>query len=511
MTPEEIVQAVVNQSKFMTRPVYRGQADADWQPESGAVRRLRNAYSEDFPVDENDLQRLVDEYQKEKLIMPMQIIDGNNSFSDLQRLSVLQHQGAATGLLDFTEYLLVALWFACKKLPDKDKDAKIFVLDIGNPQIARNGRSLADPFDAGQMTVYYEPDRSLGARIIAQQSIFVICNPRIPDQHLLSIVIPQASKEPLKNYLTQLGLSKIALFGDVPGLAAANTTSIPLQRKRSPKPEQIRDRGNRAYQTGRYEDALAAYELYAETMPHVAQPHCLKGDALAALRRFKDAEQAYTKAIKNIEKPIYLSEYIIENPEFIANIMRHALFYNRGNARAATDNHLGAVEDFGTSLQHGYGSKRDVLKNRGNSKFALHMFTEAYQDFEAAALEREGSDTALAMGNCKVMMGEFENALQWYLSGIDIGSEGASSYCRKNAQQLHWILKTLDGLEFQVRHEGSIVFVEASHLRGPPRRIPIAGNSGNTGNIPSGMVTAHGGEGYEGMDGFAVVIGPPAS
>ena len=135
MTPEEIVQAVVGQSRSMTRPVYRGQADADWQPESGAVRRLRQAYGEDFPVDETDLRNLVAEYHKEQLITPMQVIDGT-SLSDLQRLSVLQNQGAATGLLDFTEYLLVALWFACTELPDKD--AKIFVLDIGNPQIARN-------------------------------------------------------------------------------------------------------------------------------------------------------------------------------------------------------------------------------------------------------------------------------------------------------------------------------------------------------------------------------------
>ena len=31
MTPEEIVQSVVGQSLTMTQPVYRGQADADWE------------------------------------------------------------------------------------------------------------------------------------------------------------------------------------------------------------------------------------------------------------------------------------------------------------------------------------------------------------------------------------------------------------------------------------------------------------------------------------------------
>lgn len=503
MTPEEIVQAVAGQSRSMTRPVYRGQEDADWQPESGAVRRLRHAYGKDFPVDESDLQSLVTEYHKEQLIMPMQVIDGA-SLSDLQRLSMLQHQGAATGLLDFTESLLVALWFVCTKLPDKD--GKIFILDIGNPQIVRNSRSMKNPFDAGQMTVYYEPDRSLGARVIAQQSVFVICNPLIPDQHLMSTIIPQASKEPLQNYLMQLGLSKTALFGDIPGLAAANTTDTLLQRTGPPKPEQLRDRGNRAYQAGQYNDALAAYELYVDALPNVAQPHCLKGDALAALRRFEDAELAYTAAIENLERPIYLGSQIVENEEFISNMMRHGLYYNRGNVRAATDDHRGAVEDFDIALQHSDGAKRNVLKNRGNSKFALRRFAEAYQDFEAASLEREGSDAALAMGNCKVMTGEFEDALQRYLSGTDAKPEGSAVHCRANAEQVRRILEVLDGNEFEIRQERAVVFVEAAHVGGQLLHFPIAGNQGNTGNIPSGMVTMHGGEGYEGMDGFAVVI-----
>ena len=508
MTPEEIVQAVVGRSRSMTRPIYRGQANADWQPESGAVRRLRHAYGEDFPVDESDLRNLVTEYHKEQLIMPMQVIDGT-SLSDLQRLSVLQHQGAATGLLDFTENILVALWFACTELPDKD--ARIFVLDIGNPQVTRNSRSLANPFDAGQMTVYYEPNRSLGARIIAQQSVFVICNPLIPDQHFMSIVVRQASKEPLQQYLTGLGLSRIALFGDISGLATANTTGTPLQRTGPPKPEQLRDRGNRAYQAGRYDDALAAYELYVEALPNVAQPHCLKGDALAALRRMEDAEQSYTTAIENLDRSIYLGGHVIQNQKLIADMMRFALYYNRGNARAATGDHRGAVEDFDLALDHGDGRKRYVLKNRGNSKFALQLFEEAYQDFEAVSLEREESDVALAMGNCKVKMGEFEDALRRYVSGADARPEGSAAHCRENAEQVRRILEVLEGNEFEVRHLRNTVFVEAAHVQGEPVHFPIAGNQGNAGNTPSGMVMADGGEGYEGMHGFAVVIAPAAS
>ena len=508
MTPEETVQAVVGQSQTMTRPVYRGQADADWEPESGAVHRLRKAYGENLPVDEGELRNLVAEYHRERLIMPMQVIDGAD-LSNLQRLSVLQHQGAATGLLDFTENPLVALWFACTEEPDND--ARVFLLDIGDPQVARNGRTLDNPFDAGQVVVYYEPDRSLGARIVAQQSVFVICNPIIPAQHLKSVVVPQSSKGPLQDYLTRLGLSQTSLFGDIPGLAAANTRRTLLQRTEPLTPEQHRDRGNRAYQAGRYDDALVAYEAYGAALPDVAQPYCLKGDALAALGRFEEANLAYTRAIENLDRPIYLGKQVVVNREFVGPMMSRALYYNRGNVRAAAGDHPGAVADFDTAVQHGDAPKRDVLKNRGNSKFALEMFAEAHKDFEAAWLEREGSDVALAMGNCKVIAGEFEGALQQYLSGTGTEPEGSAAHCRENAEQVRRILETLNGRAFKTRHEGVIVFIETAHVQGTPAHFPFAANQGNTGNIPSGMVAARGGKGYKGAKGFAVTIVPPAS
>ena len=220
MIPEDVVQAVVELSEGMSRPVYRGQAKARWKLQSGALRRLQDAFGEDFPEDENELRKLVDRYHKEQLIMPMEVMDGA-TLSDLQRLSVLQHQGAATGLLDFTEYPLVALWFACAEW--SEKDGKVFVLDIGNPQVAQNARLMTDPFSTEQVVVYYEPDRSLGARIIAQQGVFVICNRHVPEQYLKSVTVPWKSKARLRGYLKGLGLSEVMLFGDIPGLAAANT------------------------------------------------------------------------------------------------------------------------------------------------------------------------------------------------------------------------------------------------------------------------------------------------
>ena len=435
--------------------------------------------------------------------MPMEVIDGA-SLSDLQRLSILQHQGAATGLLDFTEQPLVALWFVCTELPKEN--GRVFILDIGDHQVARNARQMPDPFDADSVVVYYEPDRSLGARIIAQQSVFVICNPKMPDQFIDSIEIPKQSKEPLQKYLIHLGLSEITLFGDIPGLAAANTTRTRLQHIGPLSPGQYRDRGNRAFQAGRYDDALSAYQSYAEAMPNVAQPYCLKGDALAALGRFEEAKLAYTQAINNLDYPLYLSGRVITSRELMGNFMSGFLYYNRANVQAATGDHNAAVVDFDTALQCGYHHKRSLLLNRGNSKLAMEMIVEAHEDFEAAWSERQGSDAALAMGNCKVALGKFEEALQRYLDGSAAEADKSASHCQQNAEQVRRILSALDGCDYQVRKQGRSVLVETTCAN---EFFPFVGNQGNTGNVSSGMVSVPGGKGYEGMWGFVVVFVPP--
>lgn len=505
VTPADIVDKILDGAKGMSRPAFRGQAEADsWELRSGAVDRLVKAYGDYILEDENGLRKLVSQYHKD-LILQMEVVDGER-MPDLQRLSILQHHGGATGLLDFTESLLVALWFACKDRPDED--AKVFILDIGDHQVAVNGRRLSeeDLFNTEQV-VYYEPDRSLSPRIVAQQSLFVICNPpSVPDLHLKSVVIPKEIKGPIAEYLKGLGLTEENLFRDVPGLASANTRHTPLRAKLTLAPEQCRDLGNRAYQAARYADALAHYRAYAEALPDVAQPYCLIGDTLAALQRFQEAIDAYTRAIERIAHPIDLGPGVAGHWEAVGPFMLHTLHYNRGNAHAAIGNHTQAVSDYDSALEHGNRLRRNVLFNRGNSKYVLEHYEEAFGDFEAAWTEREGSDVAHSMGNCKVLMGEFTEGLERYLDGIRIGQpESSAIHCRHHAEHLNRLLGALAGSDHEVRREGHVVFVEAD---GECATFPFVGNTGNVGNTPSGMVNAPGGEGFEGGTGFAVVMVP---
>jgi len=162
VTPQEIIDQVLDEANGMSRPAYRGQAKAAWRLLLGAVDRLMRAYGDDVLEDQKRLRELVSNYHK-GLIVRMKVVDGMPT-DDLQRLSILQHQAAATGLLDFTESPLVALWFACEDEPDED--GKVFMLDIDDHQVA-NGRKLNDQEVLGmERLLYYEPDRSLGSRIV---------------------------------------------------------------------------------------------------------------------------------------------------------------------------------------------------------------------------------------------------------------------------------------------------------------------------------------------------------
>ena len=102
MSADEVIRAVCCVSRGMTRPAFRGQANSEWALRSGAVRRVLKAHGEELLSHVSLLQDLVREYHRDELLLPMETMAGKGS-TDLQKLSTLQHLGAGTGLLDFTE------------------------------------------------------------------------------------------------------------------------------------------------------------------------------------------------------------------------------------------------------------------------------------------------------------------------------------------------------------------------------------------------------------------------
>jgi len=141
---------------------------------------------------------------------------------DWERLSLAQHFGLPTRLLDWTANPLAALYFTVEANPGADGEL------IALRAIARIPETTLDssPFSVNTPMKFYL--NIITPRIRSQEALFVICsdieNPL--DQNLRSdwkierLQIPKEKKDSLRYELYRIGIHKSSLFPDLEGLAA---------------------------------------------------------------------------------------------------------------------------------------------------------------------------------------------------------------------------------------------------------------------------------------------------
>lgn len=111
---------------------WRGQPNIDWKIDSGAVRRLRrkeNTYPNPDSIAENDIC-----YYEKSLIAHarknMFDFDFNHRrITDFELLAKLQHNGAATRLVDFSKNALIGLFFCTNDQQYKDNFGLLLGVD----------------------------------------------------------------------------------------------------------------------------------------------------------------------------------------------------------------------------------------------------------------------------------------------------------------------------------------------------------------------------------------------
>jgi hypothetical protein len=142
--------------------------------------------------------------------------------NDWEWLSLAQHHGLPTRMLDWTYNPLVALYFAVEA--DEDSDGKLYALRATRKTSDRLVPS--SPFKIDKPVKLFP--NIISPRIRAQEGVFVVCErvespldevlPTgwVVEEHL----VPSAKKADLRYELFRLGVHASSLFPDLDGLSA---------------------------------------------------------------------------------------------------------------------------------------------------------------------------------------------------------------------------------------------------------------------------------------------------
>ena len=329
--------------------LYRGQPESHWPVNCSAVRRLTGFATNPIENQLIDhllvgyLEYLIDKARRRGLIPS----DLGESATDLEIMAHLQHQGAATGLIDFTRQPLAALWFACNEL--SGKDGAVYVLPHSEVAEIKRRDALEKKIQSfyGENKLWSWEPPLLGNRIVAQGSVFVFGVLAIPLTKMEKLTIPAASKNSVLSELeTVYGINEEELFPDFSGYAIANSSKKAFNVARTIDywKEQIdsaNDGGEKAEAHFRCGVAFSAIQEYEEAIGHYDEAICIDPQFAEAYNNrgiIKDELGRYDEAIADFDEALRI------DPQY-------ATAYN---SRGATKGKLGryeeAIADFDEAL-----------------------------------------------------------------------------------------------------------------------------------------------------------------
>ena len=381
---------------------YRGLANAAWEVSASAWRRIES--SDNIAPSASVFQRSITQLLDNAGLCGFNQ-DQGKTLSDLELLATLQHNGAATCLIDFTTNPLIALWFACQEEPRES--GKVVAMPTDDIELFstvsyQNLKKPIEEFLYKDNKLWKWIPSPLSNRIVAQQSIFVFGEGEIQEQRYEKVTIDGSSKKEISAELEKrFGITEQHLFNDSTGYALSNAHDKPYTDYTE---EDYFNSGVEFQQKEDLEKARAAYDKAIEIKPRFAEAYHNRGSAKHALGDPEGAIADFDKAIEI--NPQFaaaysgrgIAKYTLGDPEgaiadcdkaIEINPQDAEAYHNRGTAKHALGDHQGAVIDYNKAIAikpqyaKAYHSRGLVKQQSGDEAGANEDFAKA------AALKRK--------------------------------------------------------------------------------------------------------------------------
>lgn len=250
---DELVGLIAKGKLDQYTMVWRGVANISWPLDSSLFRKLAVQHGRDH-VTEAMMQTAEQELIAEARRLRFDRMPGGEVLGDLALLATLQHQGAATRLVDGTFNPLIAAWFAVEDEQQDEEDGALLGIDMTDrsldPQVAERGGPMRDVLSKGDFRLWRPPP--VEQRIRAQQAVFIlgkvpapvtemssldvkimnrradrlfVDNPgsgRYAKRPLFVLRVQAGVKQQLRRFLTgRLGMDAVSMYPDLAGFARA--------------------------------------------------------------------------------------------------------------------------------------------------------------------------------------------------------------------------------------------------------------------------------------------------
>ena len=387
--------------------------------------------------------------------------------SSFEILTALQHAGGQTTLIDFSNSVYVALFFACNGSPDKD--GQLIFLDTRKTIQAEN-----------LYTIGYKEDililnpKSTSNRIVFQNSVFVHVPSgclNISDKNI--ITIPSCEKEGLLEYLHKgFGIHIDTIYNDLQGFVQREENFSPMytyyydavlaeeagEHKQSiallnkvikvfPNFSVIyNDRGIAKAKLKEYEDAIIDFDRSIEIDQDYATVYANRANAKFYVGDYDGAFADYDKAIEL--KPDYIDAFINRSSSYFdlsdydkafadsdsaikLDSSEAKCYYNRGSKYHKLEEWSLALTDYNRAIELD-SSYTMAYNNRGIVNGENQQYNEAIEDFtKAIELDDLYANAYSNRGFAKLNIGEYESALIDYDNVIELGHADGHIYFQR--------------------------------------------------------------------------------